>query len=87
MKFVFLLPWGAGKEGGICSSDLLLGIPAAGQAHRSSAHGCQGAGNGSRQILTLLPQWLVHMQGPYGETQRMQVRSAGFRSPFAPSVQ
>lgn len=31
-----------------CSSDLLLGIPAVGQSHRSSAYGCEGRGNGSR---------------------------------------
>lgn len=52
-----------------CSSDLLLGFPAARQPHRSKTHGCQCRGNGSRQILTLLPQRLDHLRGSYGESK------------------
>lgn len=55
-----------------CSSDLLLGFPAAGQPHRGRAYGCQRGGHGSRQILTLFPQWLAHLGGSYGERRRTQ---------------
>lgn len=60
------------------SSDLLLGFPAARQPHRSNAHGCQCRGNGSRQILTLLPQRLAHLRGSYGESKECRVRSSCF---------
>ena len=63
-----------------CSSDLLLGLPAAGQPHRSSTYGCQRRGHGSRQILTLLPQWLAHLGGSYRERRRTEGRTWLFLS-------
>lgn len=61
-----------------CSSNLLLGFPAARQPQRGNAYGCQCRGNGSGQALTLLPQGLAHLRGSYGERQRMRGRSSCF---------
>lgn len=62
----------------IWSSDLLLGVPTAGQPHRGSAHGCQGRRDGSGYIFTLLPQWLAHLWGSCGERQGVLVKSGCF---------
>lgn len=69
----------AGKKGArLCVSDLFLGVPTARQPHRSGTHGCQGRRNSSRDIFTLLPQWLGHLWGSCGERESILVRSGCF---------